>query len=127
MVVVRRPGSAISKAELLGFLADKVAKWWLLYEEATDPFDAIFIDADKRNNPAYLEWSLKLARAGTLIVGDNVVRDGAVAEYSSADPNVIGIRGFLTLMGDNPRLEATALQTVGSKGYDGFSLAIVGD
>ena len=99
----------------------------LLYEEATDPFDVIFIDADKGNNPTYLEWSLKLARAGTLIVGDNVVRDGAVAEYSAADPNVIGIRGFLTLMGDNPRLEATALQTVGSKGYDGFSLAIVRD
>jgi predicted O-methyltransferase YrrM len=99
----------------------------VLCEEAADPFDVIFIDADKRNNPAYLEWSLKLARAGTVIIGDNVVRDGAVAEHSSADPNVIGIRCFLTLMRDNPRLEATALQTVGSKGYDGFSLAIVRD
>ena len=98
----------------------------LLYEEAADPFDVIFIDADKRNNPAYLEWS-KLARAGTVIIGDNVVRDGAVAESSSTDPNVIGIRGFLTMMGDNPRLEATGLQTIGSKGYDGFSLAIVRD
>jgi predicted O-methyltransferase YrrM len=98
-----------------------------LCEEAADPFDVIFIDADKRNNPAYLEWSLKLARGGTVIIGDNVVRDGAVAESSSTDPNVIGIRGFLTMMRDNPRLEATALQTVGSKGYDGFSLAIVKD
>ncbi len=98
-----------------------------LYEEAAEPFDVIFIDADKRNNSAYLEWSLKLAGTGTVIIGDNVVRDGAVAEYASADPNVIGIRGFLTLMRDNPRLDATALQTVGSKGYDGFSLAIVRD
>jgi len=98
-----------------------------LCEEAADPFDVIFIDADKRNNPAYLEWSLKLARGGTAIIGDNVVRDGAVTESSSADPNVIGIRSFLTMMRDNPRLEATALQTVGSKGYDGSSLAIVRD
>jgi predicted O-methyltransferase YrrM len=97
----------------------------LLCDEAADPFDLIFIDADKRNNPAYLEWSLKLARGGTVIIGDNVVRDGSVAESSSTDPNVIGIRGFLTLLRDDPRLEATALQTVGSKGYDGFSLARV--
>jgi predicted O-methyltransferase YrrM len=99
----------------------------LLCAEATDPFDVIFIDADKPNNPAYLEWSLKLARSGTLIIGDNVVRGGAVAESSSTDPNVVGIRSFLTLMRDNPRLESTALQTVGCKGYDGFSLAIVAD
>jgi predicted O-methyltransferase YrrM len=99
----------------------------LLCDEAVDPFDVIFIDADKRTNPAYLEWSLKLARGGTVIIGDNVVRDGAVAEASSADPNVMGIRGFLTMMRDNPRLEATALQTVGSKGYDGFCLAVVRD
>jgi predicted O-methyltransferase YrrM len=99
----------------------------LLCAEATEPFDLIFIDADKPNNPAYLQWSLKLARPGTVIIGDNVVRGGAVAESSSADPNVIGIRNFLTLMRDNPRLEATALQTVGCKGYDGFSLAIVSE
>jgi predicted O-methyltransferase YrrM len=97
----------------------------VLCEDAVDPFDVIFIDADKRNNPAYLEWSLKLACSGAVIIGDNVVRDGAVADASSDDPNVIGIRGFLNMMGDHPRLEATALQTVGSKGYDGFSLAIV--
>jgi predicted O-methyltransferase YrrM len=99
----------------------------LLCAQATEPFDVIFIDADKPNNPAYLEWSLKLARGGTIIIADNVVRGGAVAESSSVDPNVIGIRSFLTLIRDNPRLEATALQTVGCKGYDGFSLAIVND
>jgi predicted O-methyltransferase YrrM len=99
----------------------------LLYEEGSDPFDVIFIDADKRNNPAYFEWALKLARSGTVIIGDNVVRGGAVAQPSSSDAHVLGIRSFLTLMGDDPRLEATALQTVGCKGYDGFSLAIVRD
>jgi predicted O-methyltransferase YrrM len=99
----------------------------LLCAEATDPFDVIFIDADKPNNPAYLGWSLKLARGGTVIIGDNVVRGGAVAESSAADPNVIGIRSFLSLVRDNPRLEATALQTVGCKGYDGFCVAVVRD
>jgi predicted O-methyltransferase YrrM len=97
----------------------------LLCKAGVDPFDLIFIDADKPNNPAYLEWSMKLARGGTVIVGDNVARNGAVAEPASADPNVMGIRHFLTLMGNDPRLEATAIQTVGCKGYDGFSLAIV--
>jgi predicted O-methyltransferase YrrM len=97
----------------------------VLSEEATGPFDLIFIDADKPNNPAYLEWSMKLARIGTVIVGDNVVRNGAVAVSASVDPNVVGIQHFLTRLGEDPRLEATAIQTVGSKGYDGFSLAIV--
>jgi predicted O-methyltransferase YrrM len=97
----------------------------LLCKEGVDPFDLIFIDADKPNNPAYLEWSMKLARGGTVIVGDNVVRNGAVAETASVDPNVLGIRHFLYLMANNPRLEATAIQTVGCKGYDGFSLAMV--
>jgi predicted O-methyltransferase YrrM len=96
-----------------------------LCDEAAEPFDLIFIDADKRNNPAYLEWSLKLARGGTVIIADNVVREGAAAESSSTDPNVIGIRGFLALLRDDPRLEATVLQTVGCKGYDGFLLARV--
>jgi predicted O-methyltransferase YrrM len=96
-----------------------------LCDDLADPFDVIFIDADKPDNPAYLEWSLKLARGGTVIIGDNVVRGGAVADPSSVDTNVLGIRSFLKLMRDNPRLEATAIQTVGSKGHDGFSLAIV--
>lgn len=89
------------------------------------PFDLIFIDADKPNNPHYLEWALRYSRPGTLIIGDNVVRDGEVAEPQSDDPRVQGVRQFIEMMGDNPRLTATALQTVGVKGWDGFTLAIV--
>jgi predicted O-methyltransferase YrrM len=97
----------------------------LLSREGIAPFDFIFIDADKPSNPEYLEWSLKLSRPGTVIVGDNVIRDGRVADPISTDRNVIGVRQFFDLMAKNPRLSATAIQTVGSKGYDGFSLAIV--
>lgn len=96
-----------------------------LEAEGIHPFDLIFIDADKPNNPHYLEWSLKLSRPGTLIIGDNVVRNGAVADPASTDANVQGVRSFFDLMANNPRLSATALQTVGSKGYDGFSMALV--
>lgn len=96
-----------------------------LVEQDTGPFDLIFIDADKPNNPAYLEWALKLSRPGTLIIGDNVVRDGAVTDPTSADPKVQSVRRFIELIAENPRLDATALQTVGSKGYDGFVLALV--
>ena len=89
------------------------------------PFDFIFIDADKPGNPAYLERVLKLARPGTVIVADNVVRDGAVVDDASTDANVTGVRHFFDMMADNPRISATAIQTVGSKGYDGFALARV--
>lgn len=89
------------------------------------PFDLIFIDADKPNNPVYLEWALKYSRPGTLIIGDNVVRDGEVANPESDDDRVQGVRTFIELMGNNPRLSVTALQTVGSKGWDGFTLARV--
>ncbi|GAB3255756.1 O-methyltransferase [Chitinimonas naiadis] len=99
----------------------------LLVAEGAGPFDLIFIDADKPSNPAYLEWALKLSRPGTVIIGDNVVRNGAVADPGSTDANVIGVRRFFELMAENPRLSATAIQTVGSKGYDGFSMAIVQD
>jgi predicted O-methyltransferase YrrM len=88
-------------------------------------FDIVFIDADKPNNPLYLEWALKLTKPGSIIIGDNVVRDGAVADAVSNDPNVQGVRSFLSLIGENPKLNATAIQTVGSKGYDGFAIAIV--
>jgi predicted O-methyltransferase YrrM len=97
----------------------------LLAQEGIGPFDLIFIDADKPNNPEYLKWSLKLSRPGTVIIGDNVVRNGEVTNAASTDPNVIGVRRFFDLMAEDPRLSATAIQTVGSKGYDGFSLAIV--
>jgi predicted O-methyltransferase YrrM len=90
------------------------------------PFDLIFIDADKKSNPAYLGEALRLSRPGTLIVADNVVRAGAVADDGSADPSVRGVRRFLELVAEEPRLSATAIQTVGSKGHDGFLLALVG-
>ena len=93
--------------------------------ELAGPFDLVFIDADKRSNPAYLEHALRLARPGTLIVADNVVRGGAVAESAIDDPDVAGARRFLELLAADPRVEATAVQTVGGKGHDGFALALV--
>jgi len=96
-----------------------------LVDEGAGPFDFIFIDADKANIPGYLEWSLKLSRHGTVIVVDNVVRDGAVVDPDSADANVQGVRALFAMLAGDSRLEATALQTVGSKGYDGFALAVV--
>jgi len=89
------------------------------------PFDLIFIDADKPNNPAYLEAALRLSRPGTLIIGDNVVRGGAVVDARSDDPRVRGVRDFVRMIAQHPRLEATALQTVGEKGWDGFVMARV--
>ncbi|WP_434659018.1 O-methyltransferase [Klebsiella sp. MISC125] len=89
------------------------------------PFDLIFIDADKPNNPNYLRWALHYSRPGTLIVGDNVVRDGEVTNPHSTDDRVQGVRAFIEMMGSDPRLTVTALQTVGSKGWDGFTLAWV--
>lgn len=94
--------------------------------DAAEPaFDLIFIDADKPNNPRYLELALQLAKVGTVIIGDNVVRDGAVVDATSQDANVQGVRAFFEAMAATPGLTATALQTVGSKGYDGFSIALV--
>ena len=89
------------------------------------PFDLIFIDADKRSNPQYLEEALRLSRPGTLIVADNVVRDGTVLDEASTDPTVQGVRRFLEMLAAEPRVDATAIQTVGSKGWDGFVLATV--
>jgi predicted O-methyltransferase YrrM len=96
-----------------------------LEKEGEGPFDLIFIDADKKNIPKYLAWSLKLSRKGTLILVDNVIRDGEVIDASSEDPNVQGARLLFDALKAEPRLEATALQTVGSKGYDGFVMAVV--
>lgn len=89
------------------------------------PFDVVFIDADKPSNPDYLAWSLKLTRPGSLIVADNVVRDGEVVDGESEDPKVQGVRRFTELVAAEPTLTATALQTVGSKGYDGLMMALV--
>jgi predicted O-methyltransferase YrrM len=89
------------------------------------PFDLIFIDADKPSYPDYLAWSLKLSRRGTLIVADNVVLHGDVFHEPSDDPRVRGMRRFLEELASDPRVSATAIQTVGCKGYDGFSIALV--
>jgi predicted O-methyltransferase YrrM len=101
-----------------------------LFDEDAGPFDMVFIDADKANNPGYLEWSLKLSRPGALIVVDNVVRNGAILDPTAYDPalgdaGVQGVRRFYEMLAAEPRLSATAIQTVGDKGYDGFALAIV--
>ncbi|MEO1041744.1 MAG: O-methyltransferase [Pseudomonadota bacterium] len=90
-----------------------------------EPFDLIFIDADKPSNPIYLDRALQLSRPGTLIIGDNVVRDGAVWDEESPDPKVQGARALIDKISETPNLTATALQTVGSKGYDGFAIALV--
>lgn len=89
------------------------------------PFDLVFIDADKASNDAYLAWALRLTRPGSVIVADNVVRGGAVADADASDPTVRGVRRFVELIAGEPRLRATAIQTVGQKGYDGLVLARV--
>jgi len=91
------------------------------------PYDLIFLDADKAENPEYVAHALELSRPGTLIVADNVVRGGAVVDADSDDPRVRGVRRFFDLLEEDPRVSATAIQTVGSKGWDGFALALVGE
>lgn len=91
-----------------------------------DPFDLVFIDADKPNNPHYLDAAIQLSRPGTVIIADNVVRGGLVTDENSDDPRVVGTRALIEQMGSDPRLHATALQTVGLKGWDGFAIAVVG-
>ena len=89
------------------------------------PFDLVFIDADKPSNTIYLDWAIKLSRPGTVIVLDNVVRDGRVIDGTSADPSVVGTRAAFDMISSHPRLSASALQTVGAKGWDGFAIMIV--
>ncbi len=96
-----------------------------LAADGAGPFDFIFIDADKPNYPHYLEWAITLSRPGSLIVADNVVRDGAVVEPLSDDPMVKGARDFNALLGSDHRVSGTIVQTVGAKGYDGFAVALV--
>jgi predicted O-methyltransferase YrrM len=96
-----------------------------LSAERRGPFDLIFIDADKPNIPTYFEWALKLSRPGTLIIVDNVVRDGAVIDPDSSDPSVQGVRRFIQLLGAESRASGTVIQTVGIKGYDGFAIVLV--
>jgi predicted O-methyltransferase YrrM len=96
-----------------------------LAAEGLGPFDLIFIDADKPSNPDYFTWALELSRPGSLIIVDNVVRGGAVVEADSEDPRVQGVRRLNELIAAEPRVSATALQTVGHKGYDGLAIALV--
>ncbi len=106
----------------VGAAADTLAA---IVAEHTAPFDFIFIDADKSGYPEYLQWSMKLSRPGTLIVADNVVRDGKVIDPDHPDSNIQGVRRFTDMVSAEPRLSATVLQTVGGKGYDGFIIAVV--
>ena len=96
-----------------------------LIAEDPEPFDLVFLDADKAGNARYLQLALQMARPGTVIVGDNVVRDGQILDAESQDPDIRGIWDFLEAQGSSSVLEATAVQTVGAKGWDGFSLAVV--
>lgn len=106
-------------------LGDALTQLAKMEDEQTAPFDLIFIDADKPNNPHYLKWALHFSHPGTVIIGDNVVREGAVIEENNEDARVVGVRAFYDLIGEEPRLTATAIQTVGCKGYDGFIIGIV--
>jgi predicted O-methyltransferase YrrM len=96
-----------------------------LEAERKGPFDLFFIDADKTSNADYFAWALKLSRPGSLIIVDNVIRDGAVVDGRSRDPDVIGVRRLNDMIAAEPRVMATEIQTVGSKGYDGFAMALV--
>ena len=96
-----------------------------LQSQQRGPFDLIFIDADKENIPGYFDWAIKLSRPGSLIVVDNVVRDGEVVNARSKDPNIHGVRRFIEQLHNDSRVTGTAIQTVGTKGYDGFAIARV--
>lgn len=95
--------------------------------EKIGPFDLTFIDADKPSNPEYFEWALNLSHRGSVIVVDNVIRNGAVMDARSTDPSVLGVRRMNDLIAAEPRVSATTIQTVGSKGYDGFAIILVDD
>ena len=94
-------------------------------KDGIGPFDLIFIDADKPNIPEYFDWALRLSRVGSIVIVDNVVRDGEVADANSRDVSVQGVRRLMDRINSEPRVSATAVQTVGSKGYDGFAIALV--
>jgi predicted O-methyltransferase YrrM len=96
-----------------------------LESEGAAPFDLIFIDADKPSTPEYFGWALQLSRPGSLIIVDNIVRNGAIVDPASRDASVQGMRRFMSMLASEPRVSATAIQTVGAKGYDGFALAVV--
>jgi predicted O-methyltransferase YrrM len=119
----------IARAELANMVEIKVGRaadsMQKLLAEGRGPFDLIFIDADKPSYAEYLQWSLKLSRPGTLILADNVIRKGAVADPASTDENVRGIRKFNEVLAVETRVTTSVIQTVGSKGYDGLALILV--
>jgi predicted O-methyltransferase YrrM len=119
---IAKAGLATTVEVRLGDALEALPK---LAAENLGPFDLIFVDAEKRDNPDYFAWSLKLSRPGSVLVFDNVVRDGAVIDPNNTSPSVEGIRRFNELVADEPRVTATAIQTVGSKGYDGFAVVLV--
>ena len=119
---VARAGLAKVVEVRLGSALETLPK---LSAEARGPFDLIFIDADKQNIPTYFEWALKLSRPGSLIIVDNVVRDGAVIDADSNDPSVQGVRRFVEMAGSAEGVSGTVIQTVGIKGYDGFAVLLV--
>ncbi|MBJ9963074.1 O-methyltransferase [Burkholderia seminalis] len=120
---IARAGFASVVSVMVGSAKDSLAR---LVDAGEAPFDFVFIDADKDNNAVYLDAALKLSRPGTVIVVDNVVRGGRVADPDNREPDVIGVRdGFARLVAE-PALMTTAVQTVGQKGWDGFSISIVG-
>ncbi len=119
---IRRAGLAHLVDLRLGPALDTLAT---LEQQGAGPFDLVFIDADKANSADYLAWALTLSRVGTVIVADNAVRGGRVADSATDDVNVEGARRFIDLLSKEPRVSATALQTVGTKGYDGFELGVV--
>ena len=94
-------------------------------EGRDEPFNLFFIDADKENNAAYVEWAIKLGASGSVIVVDNVIRDGRILEPAPDDQQARAVRDMLEMMGENPRLDTAAIQTVGTKSWDGFALALV--
>ncbi|KVD78351.1 MULTISPECIES: O-methyltransferase [unclassified Burkholderia] len=119
---IARAGLADVVSVVVGRAKDSLER---LIAERTEPFDLIFLDADKESYPDYLPLTVELARAGTVIVADNVVRQGRVADRRNDDPDAIGVREYFRLIAADPRLTTTALQTVGSKGWDGFALTVV--
>jgi predicted O-methyltransferase YrrM len=121
---IARAGLADAVEIILGRAMDTLPQ---LAARGRGPFDLIFIDADKPNLPDYFTWSLKLSRPGSLIIIDNVIRHGAVIDAANTAPDVLGVRRMNEMMAAEKRVTATAIQTVGSKGYDGFAIVRVND
>jgi len=119
---IRRAGFADIVEVRVGKALDTLPR---LLEESRGPFDLIFIDADKNNNANYFSWAIKLSRPGTMIIVDNVVRNGSVIDTNSKDPSIQGVQRLNEMLSRETRVSATAIQTVGTKGWDGFILAIV--